>query len=635
MVSNTVIQSILGVLKRYEPFSFLTDRALEKLAKGIQLMHFEPKETIFRQSQPSGEHFYMVVRGAVALWHESGGDRALIDVCGEGDIFGARAILAKGNYMASAIAQEESLLYAIGAASVQQLLEAHPKVAAFFAANFAATMPGRAQKIAQKQGESAGLDSHFDNRKVAHHTNVVTGAPELSVREAAALMSDHNIGSIVVTSGAKLPLGIVTDADLRRKVVSKGLDPQKLTLAQIMSSPVVTCNSSPTVSDLIMLMMRRNIRHFCITEDGSPQTPLVGIISERDVVATRGSNPAVLFRQIMLSSSSAQLTQLRDQLDPLLVAYLEQGVKMTFIARIVAEINDALIKKAVEFALKRLAEVGKHPPLPFCWLALGSEGRKEQLLRTDQDNALIYADGGQGEAKGFFLELGKQVTDILVACGFARCPGGIMGSNPKWCLSLSDWRSQFAQWVAQPDPKSLMHANIFFDLRAVAGDHQLADALRKSIHQQIKGRTQFKAHFAYSAMLNPPPLSFFRNLILEGEGKHSDRFDVKARAMMPLCDAARVLAYDAELAEQNTAQRFRELAKQDVKQAQLFHDAAHAYEKLLRLRVREGLRNQDSGRYIKAERLSKMQRQELKNIFKLIGELQQMLRVRYQTDYLG
>jgi CBS domain-containing protein len=270
-------------------------------------------------------------------------------------------------------------------------------------------------------------------------------------------------------------------------------------------------------------------------------------------------------------------------------------------------------------------------------MALGSEGREEQLLRTDQDNAIMYANPGddEGVAERFFLDLGERVVDVLVEAGFERCPGEVMASNPKWNQSVDDWKRCFTEWIREPENVAVMHSNIFFDFRPVYGEQGLAAELKNHIFEHVDANRLFLGFMARNAVLNPPPLSFFRNVVVERSGEHRDTFDIKARAMTPLADAARILVYDYKInIYGSTAERWQAIADTNENLARLAGEAAMAYEILMRIRAIEGLTRGTSGRYVHIKELNKLERQTLRNTFSVVKDVQLMLTSRYRTDFL-
>ena len=345
----------------------------------------------------------------------------------------------------------------------------------------------------------------------------------------------------------------------------------------------------------------------------------------------------MILSEIGKAKTKERLRTLRDQAEELLRRYLEDEVGMSFLANMISEINDTLIRRAIRLSLQELEGRGMRPPVPFCWLALGSEGREEQLLRTDQDNAILYADPGDddGVAERFYLELGRLVVDILVEAGFKACPGDIMASNPKWNQPLAEWKRYFSQWIREPENIAVMHTNIFFDFRPVFGENALAAELKGHIFDSIQVDRGFLSFFALNATRNPPPLSFFRNMVVERSGEHRDAFDIKARAMMPLADAARVLVYDLGIdIYGSTAERWQRIGETHEHLARLASEAGMAYEILMRIRALEGLRRGTSGRYVHIKELNKLERQTLRNTFSVVKDVQLMLTSRYRTDFL-
>lgn len=647
MASNTIVERVAADLSKYPPFDVLDPAVVQDISSSIAIHYHEEGEMIFRKGDPLREAAFMVMKGAVRLFDSIDDEEVLVDLCDEGDIFGVRAIFGGSSYVLSAQVAEESLIYEMPAEKIRTLIAANNAVSMFFAGEFAKSM----------QVMERSLTNAFDQRKLRYSeqscrsflehetlevkpvTNVITCTPDITIREAAKIMSDCNIGSILVVSPENHPLGIITDTDLRKKVVAQPGSVKEQPVRDIMSSPVYTITGGKTVADMVMLMVKTKLRHFCITEDGTVHSPLQGIISEHDIITSEGNNPAVIMKEIMASDQTAQLKTERDKAENLLRIYIRQDVAVHFISNIITEINDALIVKAIRHSIATLEQDGlRLPDLPFCWLSLGSEGRKEQLLRTDQDNALLYADPPEGRAEdvhAYFIALGRKVTGILEESGFALCPAAVMASNEEWCQPVSVWKRYFGRWILTPEPKALMNATIFFDFRPVYGDEALAAELKKGIFEEMARGRGFLEFFAKNALQNPPPLGFFRNFLVEKSRDHANEFDIKSRAMMPLSDAARVLAYEQKIPDYlSTVERYHRLADLLPPEKDLCLEAAAAYEFLMRLRVVNGLDQGTSGRYIKPESLNKIDRQMLRNVFTTIGQVQKTLNLRFQLDYI-
>ncbi|HMS99420.1 MAG TPA: DUF294 nucleotidyltransferase-like domain-containing protein, partial [Saprospiraceae bacterium] len=341
------------------------------------------------------------------------------------------------------------------------------------------------------------------------------------------------------------------------------------------------------------------------------------------------NNPTVLIRQIRSASSVTQLRLLRDRMETLTQRYLEQDVSIAFITEVISRLNDEIIQRCILLALLEAEDLSA---ISFCWLSLGSEGREEQLLRTDQDNALVFTSALPVEAaKKLLLPFAQKVNEFLAHVGFEYCPANMMAGNAMWCLSLEEWKAVFSKWIHQPGEKEIMMSTIFFDYRPVYGNKELAAELTDHIFHLLDRQDLFLHLLAKNALENPPPLSFFRNFVVEKNGEHKNDFDLKLRAMMPLADAARLLILSKRLGgENNTVKRYLKMAETEPENASLYQMAADAYEVLLRIRASSGLKHKDSGRYIQPEALDKMVKLHLRNSFIPIDELHQLIMVRFQ-----
>ncbi|WKN43057.1 DUF294 nucleotidyltransferase-like domain-containing protein [Tunicatimonas pelagia] len=636
MPSNTIQLRVYEFLKEHPPFSYCSIDLVKKLASLTQIRYYQPEEIIFQEGDSPATHFFMVKQGAVNLLQKN----ELVDRCGEGDVFGVRSLITQQNYALSAQPQEETLLYAIPVEQFRPALTDNPQVALFFAAGLAhqTTASATKDKLAFSADSAPGFtDPLAQPFPRTSFQQLLTCSANESLQYAAQQMSGWRVGSIVISSAQQHPIGIVTDTDLRDWVAT-GKVPLETPVSDVMSQPVVTAGQHQSVAEVLVRMMQHNVHHICITEDGTTDSPAVGMVTNHDLLLLQENNPAIIQREVHKAENIAALIDVRERAEMMVQQQIKQGVAIRTVASLITVINDTLIAKSVAWAEVALAEEGfSKPRACFCWLSLGSEGRGEQLLRTDQDSALVYEDPSGEMAVStcaYYLELAKRVVNTLQECGFAPCPADMMASNPRWCMSLSDWKKQFGHWIQVPDTEALLHAAIFFDFRATAGEVTLANNLREFIFSQMETRSLFMHHMANNALLNPPPLSFFRKFMVEKGGEHKDSFDIKRRAMMPLIDAARVLAYEAQvLNTSNTQQRLEQVAATDASRATLYQEAVNAYNELMQLRAREGFRQHDSGRYIDPAALSHLEREMLRSIFGIIRDVQQVLRHHFQLDY--
>ena len=647
-MSNVIVNRVVDFLKKFPPFSFLSPELLTQVAKQVDLIYFEKDEFLFQKGEPAKNYFFVVREGAIKLTDFIDGKEQTMGFCDEGDVFGVLALLGKRPYILNAKANENSLIIAVPVAVFDKILKENSQVSLYFASGFASGQVvirsdlSETQKVRSLLGKSAQQDGLLlfpGQASINYSQPVVQCQLGDTISRAVAKMSEAKVGSIVIVNKDNCPQGIITDKDLRNRLIAKGL-PYTTLVEEIMSQPVVTAKKDLEFSQIYLNMVKNRLHHLVFTEDGTDQSGMVGIISDHDVLLSQGNSPAVLIKALQDSEDVHEIAKLRNQAEGMLIYFLENELAIDFIAGIITEINDTIIQRAIHIAKSRhSAQFPEVCDTPFCFLGLGSEGRGEQLLRTDLDNAIVYEDVPdylQEKARGFMHLLARDVMDILFACGFHSCPAEMMANNPKWCQPISQWKDYFSQWIRKSDQPSLLMASIFFDFRAVAGKVALAEELTIHVYEEISKGKIFLNFFAKNALLNPPPLGFFRNFIIEKSGEHAEKFDIKLRAMMPLADAARVLILNHQVVGiNNTFKRYEKLAELEPNQAALFKDAGKAYEIFMRFRALEGLSSSSSGRFIQPDSLGKLQRQLLKNAFFPIDEIQKILRVRFQLDYFG
>lgn len=643
-MNNTIPRRIYDFLKDFPPFNLLGKEVLLQLCERVLVQYRRPEEVIFQQGDAPGSHIYVVREGAVQLLREVNGETILVEQCDEGDLFGLRPLLADDHYALTARVSEESLLYAINVEGFREVVENNPRIALYLASNYAAGIGKRynGYKPSLFLEKDKLIDSNFpllEVQSLEKSKDPVTCLPNTPIREAAAIMTGRQVGSIIVVDEKLVPAGIVTDKDFRTKVAT-GLVALDKPVTAIMSSPVITVVPDITVADVQIQMVKHRINHLCITEDGTTASKVIGVLSEHDLMVLQGNNPAILVREVRRCYNAESLRQVRERSEGLLKKYIYQEVSIAFISTVMSEVNDEIIKRVIVLSEKEMEQEGHEKPTAgFCWLALGSEGREEQLLRTDQDNALLFdnvSDEAYESTKAYYLKLAGKVTYLLNQVGFEYCPGDMMASNPSWCLSLREWKKQFSEWIFEPSPQAVRFCTIFFDYRPIYGDTGLAEQLTTHIFDSIQDQTVFLAFLGKDALQNPPPLTFFRNFVVENSGEHKDEFDIKSRAMMPLADAARVLILNARVGKiNNTFRRFEKLAELEPHNQELFEQAADAYEILMRYRALQGLKNHNSGRFFAPSELAKMERINLRNCFQPIKELQALLTTRFQLSFLG
>ncbi len=464
----------------------------------------------------------------------------------------------------------------------------------------------------------------------------VTAGPRTPVRDLARQMAAAGVGSIVIVGDDGAPVGIVTDRDLRTKVVAEGRDPAGTRSADVMSTPLVTVGPGAYGFEALLEMTRRGIHHLVVVDAGR----LVGVVSSNDFLRLQATHPVTVAREIGLAPSVDDLARLGVRITALVRRLVDEGGTPYDVGRIVAELNDRMVQRVLELATGTLAPAGP-PPVPFCWLAFGSEARREQTLRTDQDNGLVYADPPPPDApavQAYFARLAAEVNGALVRIGFPECPGRIMASNPEWCQPVGVWTRRFRDWMQGSGPAEVLAACIFFDLRPVGGAAELASSLRTVIQTDAPGSRRLLGLLARDVVDRPVALTVFGNLRVARSEPHRGTADLKGGGGLQLVGAARVHALALGLEETNTVDRFRAAATREVYGEAECREITDAHQLLQRLRLVHQLdsleRGEPADNRISPGRLSRAETVLLRDALRTVTHVQAGLRERYATDLL-
>ena len=632
---NTIAENIADFLKEHSPFNHLTFEELTKIATSIRVVNLQKNKVLFQVNDILHDSFYVVASGVINLSVIADAEEILLNKCNPGDILGLRPFFAKNNYMMTAKAREESIVYAIPIVVFRPFVANNSEVLNFLLESFAVNTRNPKDKenligklisdnvfYADQQSEMQYFQS------LSYNTTPLKTTLTAIAKDVAQLMTESLINNIVVCDN-NFPLGIITDTDMRSKIAT-GRYPITVSVDKIMSSPVITVVENVSLAEAQLLMLKHNVTHLCVTQDGTDKSALKGIISEHDLIVAQANNPGVLIKEVKRCQSPKEIKQIRDRLTDLIQTSISKNIPLSHVFNIASEINLAIIKRSVELSILELGS----PPARFAWLSIGSQGRKEQLLLTDQDSILIFEDVATDkyrEVKDYFLKLGKKTTATLEKIGYELCPNGHMGSNALWCKSLTDWIKQYDSWMNTPGENSNDLSSIFFDYEITFGERKIEDAIGDVVFKNAKNNTLFFDFLGNDTLRKNSPLTFFKKFHLEEEGPNKDKFDIKTRALMPLIDGARLFSLNFEIRGiNNTFQRFKQLSIIDAKHAEIYLNCAEAFLTLSKFRTIEGLKNDNSGQFINLEELSKIDREKLKNALIPMRELEELIKSKFQ-----
>lgn len=452
--------------------------------------------------------------------------------------------------------------------------------------------------------------------------NFVSCNLNTSIAEATRIMAQSKKSSILVQSDSGEMLGIITDMVLRERVLAQNLH-YETPVYQVMSSPLIYIDESALIFEAVLLMQEKGIKHL-VVRNGAGET--VSIISNEELLHVHRYSTAFMLSQIREATSFEEILETQARIPRVVKSLTDSGAHAKNITRIITTISDEILEKIIEFTIEKMGD----PPIPFAFISLGSEGRGEQTLVTDQDNAIIHEDVEEAmkeHVHSYFHDFGKMVCELLNEAGYAFCKGDIMAMNPKWCQPLSEWKNYFSKWVNEGTPQDLLEVSIFFDFRCVYGEDRFTRELRSHISDLVDSRGVFIQHLAQTALSFKPPLDFFGNIQADEELKENS-FDIK-KGINGIVGFARLYAIEGALESINTMQRIEELFATDVINKATYDELTEAYNFLMKLRFKHQVKMIDENRtpdnLITIDTLSHLEKIMLKKAFSQVVSIQKRL----------
>jgi len=637
MLLTMIIEDVVEFLKHVPPFQFLDEPALTDLAVGMSMEFFPKGTTILKQGGAASKYLYIIKKGGVKVFRRAAnGEESVIDFRGQGDLFGYLSLVGGDKARAYVLAVESTSCYTINREAVRQLLDSSETVREYFLKSFLNIYIDKTFKEMHGRSVffSGGNDRFLFSTTVGEVAakEVLTAPQEASIRDAATIMCENKISSLILVDREHRPVGIITDRDMRGKVVARGRDVNE-PVKNIMSYPLLRIDAKDYCFEAILKMMKYNVHHLLAIKDGV----LAGIVSNHDFMLLQGTSPLLIAKDIEGQQDIEGLAAVAKQINNIVDILLKQGARAGNITSIITEISDRLVRKILKIAVRKFGR----PPMQYCWLAFGSEGRREQTFKTDQDNAIIYADPATtfeaDEAKKYFSAFAAFVRDSLVACGYPFCPDAHMASNPQWCRSLASWKKFLSDWIADPASElgeTGLNPLTFLDFRGVGGDFSLADQLWEYLAAQLRDQKTFLCCLANLAVKNMPPIGFLKAVVIEKSGEHRDRLDLKVKGLAPIVGIVRLYALEGEIRESSTLARLEALKERHSDVIEYGEEIAHAFEFIMLLRIQHQFGQISHGQapdnVINPDHLTNLQKKTIKEAFNLISKLQNAISERYK-----
>lgn len=632
MKTSSISLRVADFLKGHPPFDMIAEEDLMKLAGAGRVKFHEGGEIVYEEGDDRGRYAFVIQKGTVNLFRKSPRGEDLIDVRVEGDLLGFLYDAPDTPYRCSVKTAGDTIIYAIPHALLREMGDKYEQVGDYFREYFGhgfkprrTTSPGpeNARGIDERPAHWLQKVGPVNERA---SNRLLTYRLEEPIHVVAKRLAPGLQEAIVAVDDTFRPLGVITESDLSARVAT-GQVSVNAPASAITSRKVITVRPGMNAGQLILEMLHHRLHHLIVTEDGTVKSPVIGIISDRSIQMLHGSIPTFLAKEIFVAETTQALAVLRDRADELLLHYIEGDTQVYWLSDFITEVDRAVIERCVQLARKKmLAEGMVEPDVKWCWLAMHSEGRKERLLRSPQRTAMIYEDlpGGYlgDDAEIWFTRMANEITAMLAPCGFPLDHEGRMATSPEWRGQLKVWKARYAEWIAHPVENDILSKTPYFDARCVYGEQSLLDELRIHIQECIHHNPHFMPLLANDAMDNLPPVTIFRDSVMDQEGTLWTSIDTKLHAMLPLVDTARVFALALNLEDSTfTPLRFKRVGRHLIDQRELFDEAAEAFNHAIRLQTRLGLRRGDDGQYVKPEDLPRTEVQRCKAIFKTIVRL--------------
>jgi CBS domain-containing protein len=610
---------IRDFLAGHAPFDRLPEETLEALPKRLQVRYLRRGST-FPPVDDDQPYLYVMRRGAVEMRDADGN---LVGKLAEGDICVSPCWSTEPPMPLPGKTSEDTLAYLLPCSDLTKLRDKHPE----FAEHFDQSVSRRLRKAldSMKPDGEAGTALMTVQVRALLGRALIYATPDTSIADAARIMSEARCSSLVITDSDRLA-GIVTDRDLRNRCLAADL-PATRPVREIMTAKLQTVNADTLGFEALITMSRLNVHHLPVMDEGK----VLGVVSTSDLVRVQSANAVYLVGDIRKADSVETLAAISGKLSELQIQLVASGATSDQIGQAVSAVTDSITQRLLELAEQELGS----PPVPYCWMAGGSQARREQSSHSDQDNALMIADHMHPEDDAYFAALAKIVNDGLDACGYIYCPGEVMASNPKWRQPLKIWTKYFNTWIKRPEPMALMLSSVFFDLRPIHDPEGLFGELHERVLDLSKADRIFIAYMAANALKHRPPMGFFRNFVLIHGGDHDHTFDIKHRGVVPIVDLARVYALSAGLDEVNTLERLKAAAAEGALSKDGAANLVDAIEFIGTLRMRHQARQLKRGdkadNFLSPDDLSPLERGHLKDAFSLINTMQESLGARYQA----
>lgn len=617
-MDSTLLPNVYNFLSKIDPFDKLPQTLLKIIAQHVQIEYLQQGDTIDFRSDDSDHYLYIIRTGSIEQRLDNEDLRARL---GPEDQFGFTFFQGQEqseHYQAKAL--ENSLLYLVGKNELLQILKDSPQYQAYFDAHAVVRM-NSALKVNWAPEKALFLRPV----KELSSSKITIVPPDLSVADVAYHMSHVTRSPLAVIQKDEQTLGIITDRDITRRIVANRLDYDTL-IEEVMTPNPQTIDEDDLVMHATALMMQYNVRSLPVTRQGQ----VCGLITTSHLVQNHRMQALFLIEKIKYAESVKELARLSTEKQAIFEALIDGKVGAKAIGYVMTLIMDAYTRRLIEIAVERFGE----KPCEFAWIVAGSHARNEVHLLSDQDSAIIVPDDQLTEPhKTYLHHLALYVCNGLAQCGYPLCSGHYMAANPSWCQPVSTWRKYYEKWIGNPEYEKLLHTTVFLEVRTLYGDPSLSEKLQHYLYELVQKNHQFLSSLTESAILNSPPLSIFKNFVLEKTGENSHELNVKKYALNLIVDLARIYGLSVSSEATGTEDRFAAAYEAGVIKTDAYKNILGAYHFLLQVRLEHQVRALKKGEkpdnHIAPEQFSSFERKHLKEAFKIIADTQSFAKLHF------
>jgi len=631
-----ITEDSINFFKNIPPYKFLSESTIREIAENITL-EFSPKNSlILTQDGPPSDCLRVIKKGGVKVYL-SNDDNIVIDYKSEGDSFGYLSLISGDKTRTNIQAIEDTLCYQISRETVLKIINTDPLFGEYFMKSFFKNYMDKTYKemrnknLLFKEGEKLLYTTPV--KKIASG-DVVSAPLTISIKEAAAIMSQNKISSLVLTGEQDLPAGIITDTDMRDKVVAGGVDSSS-PAKEIMSSKLVTADSSSTCFDALSTMIRLNIHHLLLTEGSK----LAGVVTNHDFMLLQGISPLSILKNIDRHKSAEDLAPVRDRIDQTISILLQEGVRASHILRIITELHDRLIMRIIELSI---SEMGS-PHCPFAFFVYGSEGRREETFKTvlhcafAYDNEKTYCD--KKDIEEFCKGLIHKLQEMFRECGLPEFETEPLGADVPIYGDISEWEMKIIKAFRSGNIAHIETVNKILDARAIYGDTSIVEALKNRVYRQIRDKEKYRAYVLGERSKQKSPIGFFKKFVVYDHGEQMEKLNAKEKGSSHIVSSVRAMAIAHNIKETSTIERLKILEKRGFINQDLMINSVSALEFLLHLLMQSQLKkkelNQKIDNFIDPAKLSLLEKRTLKEAFLVIEPLQNAAEQSFRKENAG